>query len=256
MKLKTFACLLTGLFLTACQSDNVPQDITAFLASLSVDKAISSLTSAKVDYSSTLVNSLDSALLGTMSVSIRVDRTDMKDYYSRVKDTFTGELCTLDEESSLYLTDASSHSYFDATDGYYHYDVLKHGYLTSEQTGDLQTYTKDSLFSQAEMESKAVTLFYSTSNAGLVSGGLYYGDFLKQHSRYHQFMAVEGDSLTYSYTHQVYKDDKEEGYGDESLTVDALGMLVSLRALTVNLTAKKQNSTTLSAIYNGVIDRE
>ncbi|MFA6829116.1 MAG: hypothetical protein WCR67_00175 [Bacilli bacterium] len=249
--------LFSIIALLAGCSSSVPEDIRSFVSSMNLDNCLTEIKTISAEYTSSLYNYSDeSTVYGTLSLEIKVDRTDTDDYYSKVKDIFTGELSVFDEESNLYLADATAYCYFSEEDSSFVYEVTKHGYDSESLEGPLCVYNNKTVLSAIELLDHSTKAFYRTESYSVVSDGLYYGDFLSTRLKYYQFMSLKDDTLVYSIYHQLFKTDTEEGYTDEEITIDKSGMLLSLSSLACNLTTNKESLSKGKAIYNSVIERD
>jgi hypothetical protein len=248
--------LLPFLLLASCQKTSAPKEIQDFLNACSVDKAISGLKTAKIAYQSRTTDRVSGEEKGQETFAIEIDRTDMSDYYSHIVETYSGTFIPYDSASALYLTSLESRASYSASDSSYHLVSVRHGYESADQSGESQEKEDTVKYTLSGMKDKAKELFYTTTDiAGYVSGGLYYADFFKSNLKYSMYMSLKDDLLSYTLTQVPYKTDTEEGLTSETLTMNALGMLLSLAETAENYTTAIKNVSSLSAVYDQPIVR-
>lgn len=252
MMKRSILFLLPFLFLASCQKDVDPA-VRQYLDFCSLDKALSARSRFQIDYESTAYSlSLGKEEEnGSLSVRYRGSFVDENSVYSRIVEDFDGTLVSYDQESRLYVTYTEVILSYNEEDGFYHEEMLKEGYPDAALSGEKQRFTKDTRYSPKQALEKKKDVYYQNSSSGLVQGGLYYADFLSSVSQYKAYISIDGDgNCVYELDKVPYVEDSEEGYADERVVCDSLGMLLSLDQELTNTTASTRIKTTLRAFYD------
>ena len=185
--------------LTACARNNVRSDIQEFIASFSIDLAISNYPAARYTREDiSIENNVTSKVVKTMMVD-RQNQDDLRYDFTNV--TYENNV----EKSSV-------HRYIEKNNEKYFYVTEDNSMeKTSEQVNDLIN-----------------TFFYTSSTEGIYTGGMFIGDAFREILPDIQDLVTidsENKLLVYSYTN-VMSDKEKEVTIKQSVTLDQYGMLV------------------------------
>lgn len=190
--------LLGTLF--SCSTLSVREDLKAFSEGFSVTKCLNSYKSASFSYSLHIYENDNEVGLATREISFSRDLG--KDFYN-FEEKGSGK--ALDVGFSESLTRLIEPS----LDGYKE---------TETEMGETQTkpVSKDLFNSIID------SFFFTDEESGYVSGGVYYGDFIKLNFRYQEAMRIENDeTLVLDYDGLKPKEGQE---GSIYIKVDKWGM--------------------------------
>ena len=185
--------------LTACARNNVRSDIQEFIASFSIDLAVSNYQAARYTREDI---SIENNVTSKVSKTMMVDRKNVDNLlYDYTELTYENNV----EKSSVHrYVEKNNEKYFYVTEA-------NTSEKTSEQVNDLIN-----------------TFFYTSSTEGIYTGGMFMGDAFREILPDIQDLVTidsENKLLVYSYTN-VMSDKEKEVTIEQSVTLDEYGMLV------------------------------
>ena len=200
MKRRNIAIIIPVIsLLTSCARNNVRSDIQEFIASFSIESAVS--TYVKASYSRediSIENGATSKIKTTMSIDRQNEENLLYDY----------QRITLEEEAET----SNVHRYVEKKEN-------KYFYITEEYS---EEKTKD------EVNDLLDTFFYTSSTEGIYTGGMFMGDAFREIIPDIQDLVTidsENKLLVYSYVNRM-KEDEREVRIEQTVTLDQCGMLV------------------------------
>ena len=200
MKRRNIAIIIPVIsLLTSCARNNVRSDIQEFIASFSIESAVS--TYVKASYSRediSIENGATSKIKTTMSIDRQNEENLLYDY----------QRITLEEEAET----SNVHRYVEKKEN-------KYFYITEEYS---EEKTKD------EVNDLLDTFFYTSSTEGIYTGGMFMGDAFREIIPDIQDLVTidsENKLLVYSYVN-LMKEDEREVRIEQTVTLDQYGMLV------------------------------
>ncbi len=239
------------LLLSSCQYDVDPK-VQSFLDACSLERAVEEVKTFDVRYESHTYD-LSPGLeeeTGTAVWTLQADYRDEENITSFLEETFEGELILFDQESGLYV-DYTTQTIQKAEEGTYVIDTLKTGYRNEDLSGQKEEYRVSTRYTTAQVVDAKKDIYYSNSLSGAVQGGLYYADFLDSVKRYTMYFSfTEEGHLQYHTDNVPYVTDDEEGYGSETIVMDSLGMLVTLREELTNTTDSTRLRLSMDCRYD------
>lgn len=243
--------LLPFLLLSSCGEGDVDPEVQAFLENCSLERAIAEVTVFDIRYESHTyaLSPGREEETGEALWTLVADYSDERDITSFLEESFQGALILYDQESQLYV-DYTSQRIAVQEDGSYLVEMLKTGYRQEDLSGDKESYSTSTKYTAKQILELKRDIYYTTSSAGVVQGGIYYADFLdsvKKYSMYFSF--TEEGNLRYHTDNVPYVSEEEEGYGSETIVMNPLGMLVSLSEELTNTTHNTRLRLTYDCRY-------
>ncbi len=251
---KTYLLVSLFLLLSSCNND-IRQDISDFLSGCSLEKAKGFTKTISLNYSSILETRKEQEELGKSDILFVADLTSTEDYFSYVKETFSGENHLFDQDSQMYVNLTVAETEFDESNDVYTTTVYKEGYKDLNNPEEISIYQEVTETPKSLIQSRIDKIFYSSNQIDGVSGGLYYADFFISIAKFDMYIDIKEDKLFYHLDDYPFKNDKEEGLVNEKIIMNEVGMLESLELTNDNFTTSERNKTLINVVYNVDIDR-
>ena len=200
MKRRFVAILIPVIsLLTSCARNNVRSDIQEFIASFSIESALTNYQ--KASYSREDI-SLENGVTSKIKITMSIDRQNENNLaydYQRI---------TLEDESEK----SNIHRYINKENDKYFYITES---ISEEKNKD-------------DVNALIDTFFYTSSTEGIYTGGMFMGDAFREIIPDIQDLVTidnENKLLVYSYVNLMNDEDKEVRI-EQTVTLDQYGMLV------------------------------
>lgn len=239
--------LLLSILLSSCAANNVPAEINRFLNGCSLKKAKEEVRTIDYRYES---HSFDGEKeVGSSSLRVLYDRKE-NDFYKYQMEEYTGNSILNYDGYHVIKQEIFTYPLEDR----YLVDTYQYQYLSDPSSVIKTKYASVSYYKENSNE-LIYSIFSSKTEGVSNSGGLYYGDFFSDIRSYYPYMKIEEDILVYTLENYPYKSQTEQGYINEVIRMDSLGMILSLDQNAKNVTTGMSTTLSLKADYNGKIDR-
>lgn len=246
MKLKKTSLLLV-IALCSCANGNVPEEINSFLNGCSLKKAKEQIHSIDYRYESHTFDK--EGEVGSSSMHVLYDRKE-DDFYKYQVEDYTGSSILKYDGYDVMKQEIFTYPLEDK------YVVDTYQYRRLDDASSLEKVKYSSVSYFKENSEELIYSIFSSKTQGIGnSGGLYYGDFFADIRSYYPYMKVEDDVLVYTLENYPYKSQTEQGYINEVIKMDSLGMILSLEQNAKNSTTGMSTTLSLKADYNGEIQR-
>lgn len=241
-------CLAVAV-LSSC-TNQVPEDILAYLKNCSVETAMKSVNSLGMTSLTVDTNNKDDSEIGRRYSLLSADNiNEEKGFTMSTTETYSGNRILLDEESSLYLTDVETSCVYNEEKTNYTYTITKKGYESEDLSGEKKEVSTETTYTIYTISSLINTLFYESNENSVTTGGLYYADFFKTRTKYYQYMSIENETFIFHMEKQGYVTDEETGYYDSHIEMNKLGLLDKSNSFSYNSTADIISETDVNALY-------
>jgi|GEM_PF-1619458 hypothetical protein len=257
MRAKPLPVLLSAFLLLSCSS-GMPKELSDYLSRCSLSEAESSVLSGRVTYQDEAVDA-DGKKVGAYDVLQEANFDfEGKKAFRFIAGTYSGTLKLYDESSQVYLTREDYSLSYDEGRQCYARTVKKEGYLAMDESGEKVSSEETTYLAELPAKSEAMSFFFTSDNAGtFVSGGVYYADFFKNHSRYYQYMSIQDGLFLYTLKNVAFGDFSasgkagtgEKGAVDETIAMNEKGLLVRMDQALRNFTTGVSSTAHVEASY-------
>ena len=223
-----FFLALFSISLVSCNNIELREEIENYFEKVNFDSAKKNTKTIKLTSSFEVKenNKITSYRYTTLEASL-----EEENYYYNIHEQYLG----IYAEGGT--NDAIKKIYFDSDDKNYHM-YENHDNKVNENIVEV-SYVEETL----------TRIFYSSDNSGLKTGGLFYGDDIKQLYRFQDFMSVNEDTNELTLTIENFvTDDVTNSY---SYTLNQYGMLLSYDLTSYN--SLKTLTGTIRVSYNEIL---
>jgi hypothetical protein len=249
---------LIPLLLSSCLSaaDNAPEELKDYLSSCSIERAMAGTKTIKETFLSSFSERSDGEEIGSQSLTLLWDGEDADDFYYRRDVTYSGNQISLDEDVSLYVTEKTFVLSYDESQSSYIYEKTYVGKESLEASEETTAALPEERYDASSARNLMDEVFYTSSENGLYTGGLYYADFFSELLAYHDYMSIDEENrFVYKLENIPMKNDQEQGLVSETIHMNSLGLILDETWEGDNYTTQKHSSLSLSVVYNEPIER-
>ena len=241
---KLFASVCAScLLLTGC-TYNTPQAIVDYLDPITLNRAKDWVKNVTLHYS-IIEKKIDSdEIVGTQESFFLGDFSNSLDLYSFKAEYYTGKFrIDVDGDENETLNDSYRMLRYLKDDKNYIYNAER-------MVDDVRI--DDIVMTHNEMSGRLNNFFVSNSSEALASGGLYYGDRMKNSLKYNRFMSIENGLFVYYVENEGTLDKKGElaTVTTQKFTMNEYGMLLTHHQEIQNLNDKTIATVDLVIDYN------
>lgn len=237
----------------SCNKVQVPEEILSFLYGCNIDDAMSFAKTLISENTNSVYDAEGNETEKTKTV-IKVDRSDIDDYYLLKTVEYSGDSVLYDNEAKLFVYKAETSLSYDVSDALY---VQKTEYTgkTDVDSTSMTTSIVTNKYRKSDVVDRDKTIFYTSVTEGKYNGGYYYADFFLSILSYVEHFSIEDNMFVYTLENQPYQSGKEKGTIDEVLKMNDKGLVVSMIQNGKNTTTGYRNESELKIQYNSTIDR-
>lgn len=250
MKKKTILLLIPLLF--SCSAKNAPKEITSFLNACSLNKAREECKTIRYSLSSTIKESDKEK--GSTSLLIEYDNSK-EDFYEYQKEEYTLDNIIKEDSYQLYVTKKEKFTYL-TKENTYEVKTIYTGYKDEENKKENTVCPSPIRYNKDSVEELKKTLFSSYSSKGINSGGIYFADFFSSNLSYYPYMSIQNDEFFFRLENYPFKNESEEGFINEEIVMNSLGLLKKMTQNATNTTTKKSSHLFVDVEYNQKINRK
>ena len=223
-----FFLALFSISLVSCNNIELREEIENYFEKVNFDSAKKNTKTIKLTSSFEVKenNKITSYRYTTLEASL-----EEENYYYNIHEQYLG----IYAEGGT--NDAIKKIYFDSDDKNYH------------MYENYDNKVNENIVEVSYVEETLTRIFYSSDNSGLKTGGLFYGDDIKQLYRFQDFMSVNEDTNELTLTIENFvTDDVTNSY---SYTLNQYGMLLSYDLTSYN--SLKTLTGTIQVSYNEIL---
>ena len=223
-----FFLALFSISLVSCNNIELREEIENYFEKVNFDSAKKNTKTIKLTSSFEVKenNKITSYRYTTLEASL-----EEENYYYNIHEQYLG----IYAEGGT--NDAIKEIYFDSDDKNYH------------MYENYDNKVNENIVEVSYVEETLTRIFYSSDNSGLKTGGLFYGDDIKQLYRFQDFMIVDEDTNELTLTIENFvTDDVTNSY---SYTLNQYGMLLSYDLISYN--SLKTLTGTIRVSYNEIL---
>lgn len=223
-----FFLALFSISLVSCNNIELREEIENYFEKVNFDSAKKNTKTIKLTSSFEVKenNKITSYRYTTLEASL-----EEENYYYNIHEQYLG----IYAEGGT--NDAIKKIYFDSDDKKYH------------MYENYDNKVNENIVEVSYVEETLTRIFYSSDNSGLKTGGLFYGDDIKQLYRFQDFMSVNEDTNELTLTIEDFvTDDVTNSY---SYTLNQYGMLLSYDLTSYN--SLKTLTGTILVSYNEIL---
>lgn len=223
-----FFLALFSISLVSCNNIELRKEIENYFEKVNFDSAKKNTKTIKLTSSFEVKenNKITSYRYTTLEASL-----EEENYYYNIHEQYLG----IYAEGGT--NDAIKKIYFDSDDKNYH------------MYENYDNKVNENIVEVSYVEETLTRIFYSSDNNGLKTGGLFYGDDIKQLYRFQDFMSVNEDTNELTLTIENFvTDDVTNSY---SYTLNQYGMLLSYDLTSYN--SLKTLTGTIRVSYNEIL---
>ena len=223
-----FFLALFSISLVSCNNIELRKEIENYFEKVNFDCAKKNTKTIKLTSSFEVKenNKITSYRYTTLEASL-----EEENYYYNIHEQYLG----IYAEGGT--NDAIKKIYFDSDDKNYH------------MYENYDNKVNENIVEVSYVEETLTKIFYSSENSGLKTGGLFYGDDIKQLYRFQDFMSVNEDTNELTLTIENFvTDDVTNSY---SYTLNQYGMLLSYDLISYN--SLKTLTGTIRVSYNEIL---
>ena len=223
-----FFLALFSISLVSCNNIELREEIENYFEKVNFDSAKKNTKTIKLTSSFEVKenNKITSYRYTTLEASL-----EEENYYYNIHEQYLG----IYAEGGT--NDAIKKIYFDSDDKKYH------------MYENYDNKVNENIVEVSYVEETLTQIFYSSDNSGLKTGGLFYGDDIKQLYRFQDFMSVNEDTNELTLTIENFvTDDVTNSY---SYTLNQYGMLLSYDLTSYN--SLKTLTGTIRVSYNEIL---
>ena len=223
-----FFLSLFSISLVSCNNIELREEIENYFEKVNFDSAKKNTKTIKLTSSFEVKenNEITSYRYTTLEASL-----EEENYYYNIHEQYLG----IYAEGGT--NDAIKKIYFDSDDKNYH------------MYENYDNKVNENIVEVSYVEETLTRIFYSSDNNGLKTGGLFYGDDIKQLYRFQDFMSVNEDTNELTLTIENFvTDDVTNSY---SYTLNQYGMLLSYDLISYN--SFKTLTGTIRVSYNEIL---
>lgn len=223
-----FFLALFSINLVSCNNIELREEIENYFEKVNFDSAKKNTKTIKLTSSFEVKenNEITSYRYTTLEASL-----EEENYYYNIHEQYLG----IYAEGGT--NDAIKKIYFDSDDKNYH------------MYENYDNKVNENIVEVSYVEETLTRIFYSSDNSGLKTGGLFYGDDIKQLYRFQDFMSVNEDTNELTLTIKNFvTDDVTNSY---SYTLNQYGMLLSYDLISYN--SFKTLTGTIRVSYNEIL---
>ena len=223
-----FFLALFSISLVSCNNIELREEIENYFEKVNFDSAKKNTKTIKLTSSFEVKenNKITSYRYTTLEASL-----EEENYYYNIHEQYLG----IYAEGGT--NDAIKKIYFDSDDKNYH------------MYENYDNKVNENIVEVSYVEETLTRIFYSSDNSGLKTGGLFYGDDIKQLYRFQDFMSVNEDTNELTLTIENFvTDDVTNSY---SYTLNQYGMLLSYDLTSYN--SLKTLTGTIRVSYNEIL---
>lgn len=223
-----FFLALFSISLVSCNNIELREEIENYFEKVNFDSAKKNTKTIKLTSSFEVKenNKIASYRYTTLEASL-----EEENYYYNIHEQYLG----IYAEGGT--NDAIKKIYFDSDDKNYH------------MYENYDNKVNENIVEVSYVEETLTRIFYSSDNSGLKTGGLFYGDDIKQLYRFQDFMSVNEDTNELTLTIENFvTDDVTNSY---SYTLNQYGMLLSYDLTSYN--SLKTLTGTIRVSYNEIL---
>lgn len=250
MKKKNILFLLPLLF--SCAAKKAPIEITSFLNSCSLSKAKEETKTIQYSLSSTKKEKDEV----TSSTTLLIEYDNSKeDFYEYQKEEYAFDAIVKDDSYQLYVTKKEKFTYL-TKENTYEVKTIYTGYEDRIDKKEKVIIPSPIRYNKDSVEELKKTVFSSYSSKGINSGGIYFADFFSSNLSYYPYMSVQNEEFHFRLENYPFKNETEEGFIQEEIVMNSLGLLKEMTQDAVNTTTKKSSHLSVQAEYNQEIKRK
>lgn len=223
-----FFLALFSISLVSCNNIELREEIENYFEKVNFDSAKKNTKTIKLTSSFEVKENskITSYRYTTLEASL-----EEENYYYNIHEQYLG----IYAEGGT--NDAIKKIYFDSDDKKYH------------MYENYDNKVNENIVEVSYVEETLTQIFYSSDNSGLKTGGLFYGDDIKQLYRFQDFMSVNEDTNELTLTIENFvTDDVTNSY---SYTLNQYGMLLSYDLTSYN--SLKTLTGTIRVSYNEIL---
>lgn len=223
-----FFLALFSISLVSCNNIELREEIENYFEKVNFDSAKKNTKTIKLTSSFEVKenNKITSYRYTTLEASL-----EEENYYYNIHEQYLG----IYAEGGT--NDAIKKIYFDSDDKNYH------------MYENYDNKVNENIVEVSYVEETLTRIFYSSDSSGLKTGGLFYGDDIKQLYRFQDFMSVNEDTNELTLTIEDFvTDDVTNSY---SYTLNQYGMLLSYDLTSYN--SLKTLTGTIQVSYNEIL---
>ena len=223
-----FFLALFSISLVSCNNIELRKEIENYFEKVNFDSAKKNTKTIKLTSSFEVKenNKITSYRYTTLEASL-----EEENYYYNIHEQYLG----IYAEGGT--NDAIKKIYFDSDDKNYH------------MYENYDNKVNENIVEVSYVEETLTRIFYSSDNSGLKTGGLFYGDDIKQLYRFQDFMSVNKDTNELTLTIENFvTDDVTNSY---SYTLNQYGMLLSYDLISYN--SLKTLTGAIRVSYNEIL---
>lgn len=243
--------LLSFSLLFSCASLNAPEEIVTFINGCSLLECQNNTKTIKYEYSSNMTRGKEGIVSSISSTIIWDNSKD--DFYKYVKEDYSLEAISYDEEKEMYVTKKESTTSYHSEDNMYYQIDTFYGYKNNDE--DLKITQSPIKYKADSISDIKYGIFSSNQTEWMSTGGLYYADYFYSNLAYYEYMAIEEDNLVMNLVDYPYKNETESGLIQEKIMINDMGLLTSLYHEANNGEKQLISRLNINVIYNEEVTR-